>query len=166
MITIISGTNRPDSNTHKIALVYKSIFEAMGQEVHLLDLMWLQSTVRNEAFTKVETEILIPTTKFVVISPEYNGSFSGILKLLIDISDVGKVWHGKKAMLVGVATGRAGNLRGMDQLTNIMNHLKVTVNINKIPISSVQNELGADGNLANAGTQQLVEKAVSDFIIF
>jgi chromate reductase, NAD(P)H dehydrogenase (quinone) len=166
MITIISGTNRLQSNTRKIALIYNGIFEQFGERVQFLDLEWMNSTIRTEEFSKIEAEILIPTTKFVIISPEYNGSFSGVLKLLIDISDVKNVWHNKKAMLVGVASGRAGNLRGMDNLTNILNHLKVEVFSNKVPISSVQNELDENGNLINDDMKFLLEMQSKAFITF
>jgi chromate reductase, NAD(P)H dehydrogenase (quinone) len=166
MITIISATNRADSNTKKIALIYQQTIAALGGEAQILDLVTLQTTTRDEAFNQLEAELLIPTTKYILISPEYNGTFTGILKLLIDISDVRKVWHGKKAMLVGVATGRAGNLRGMDQLTNVMNHLKVNVLANKVPLSSVQNELDTNGQLINETTKAVVENQIKEFLQF
>ncbi len=166
MITIISATNRPGSNTRKIALAYQKEFAKQGIETTFLDLEWLENTTRNDAFTDVETKVLIPTEKFVLISPEYNGTFSGVLKLLIDISEVGKAWHSKKAMLTGVASGRAGNLRGLDQLSNVCNHLKMNVLANKLPISSVHTLLNEQGALIDAGTEELIANQVKQFIAF
>ncbi len=72
---------------------------------------------RTPEFIKIENEILIPTQKFIFIIPEYNGTFPGVLKAMIDNSDIKKAWYHKKALLTGVSTGRAGNLRGMDHLS-------------------------------------------------
>lgn len=164
MITIISGTNRPNSNTLKIANIYKQVFASKGFEASVLNLEWLEQTTRNEVFTQVETDVLIPTQKFVIISPEYNGTFTGILKLLIDISDVKKVWASKSVILVGVASGRAGNLRGLDNLTNAFNYLKAHVLPNKLPISSINNELNEAGELVNQSTIDAINQQVYEFI--
>ncbi len=37
-------------------------------------------------FLKMENELLIPTEKFIFIIPEYNGTFPGVLKAMIDNS--------------------------------------------------------------------------------
>ena len=79
------------------------------------------------------------------IIPEYNGSFPGMLKGFIDASDVKACFHNKKACLTGVAEGRAGNLRGMEHLTNIFNHIKMDVLHYKIPISQVHLLLDENG---------------------
>ncbi len=60
-------------------------------------------------FLKIENEILIPTQKFIFIIPEYNGTFPGVLKAMIDNSDI--IRYHKKAILTGVSSGRAGNFK-------------------------------------------------------
>jgi NAD(P)H-dependent FMN reductase len=166
MILVIAATNREGSNTLKIAKHYASILQEKGKEVELLSLEALETTKRNESVVAIEDKFLKPATKYIIISPEYNGSFSGIFKLLVDMTDVKNVWHTKKAALVGVATGRAGNLRGMDHLTNIMNHLKVTVLPNKLPLSSVQFLLDEIGGLKDEATKELIDTQIEEFIKF
>ncbi|MBK8506337.1 MAG: hypothetical protein IPL46_31525 [Saprospiraceae bacterium] len=46
-------------------------------------------------------------------------------------------FHGKKARLTGVSTGRVGNLHGMEHLTNILNYLQVVVFLNRLLLSSI-----------------------------
>ena len=133
MYTIISGTNRADSNTLKIARQYKELLLRKGVEAQLLSLEGLNVLDRNPVFEEIERELLIPAPKFIFISPEYNGSIPGVLKAMFDISDIERAWWGKKALLTGVSTGRAGNLRGMEHLTGILNYMKVTVHHNKLP---------------------------------
>ena len=84
MITIISGTNRKGSNTHKIAKEYQRILEEKGIPAGIFSLEGVEVMHHNAEFQRIENEILIPTTAFIIISPEYNGSFPGVLKMLFD----------------------------------------------------------------------------------
>src|SRR5437762_2484868 len=135
--TIISGTNRIGSNTGKIARHYQQVFESKGIKPQFITLEGWKYLDKTPEYTQLENDILAPTDKFIFISPEYNGSIPGVLKVMLDISDYKKVWWGKKALLTGVATGRGGNLRGLEHLTSILHYLKVVVHPNKLPISSV-----------------------------
>src|SRR4051812_41031275 len=134
MYTIISGTNRQDSKTRKVAELYQQILEGKGITPSFISLEDLDVSKRNPAFEEIEEKLLIPSEKIIFVSPEYNGSIPGVLKCLIDISRIEQVWWGKKALLVGISTGRAGNLRGMEHLTGILHYVKVIVHPNKLPI--------------------------------
>jgi chromate reductase, NAD(P)H dehydrogenase (quinone) len=166
MITIISGTNRVGSNTRKVAVQYQELLASKGIEANLLDLEWMQSVSKTEEFLQIEKDILIPTQKFIVISPEYNGAFPGVLKLMIDLCDIRNVWNNKKIALAGVASGRAGNLRGLDNLTNIFNYLKASVYWNKIPLSSIESELTPEGKFAKEATITTVNTQLDGFLNF
>ncbi|MCF8258212.1 MAG: NAD(P)H-dependent oxidoreductase, partial [Flavobacteriales bacterium] len=89
--------------------------------------------------------------RLVMVVPEYNGSFPGILKYFMDACDHGE-WEGKKVALVGVASGRGGNLRGADHLTGVLHYLGSEVLGRKVYISQVAQQLGADGQLTNEFT--------------
>lgn len=166
MITVISGTDRKDSMTLRVATLYRNLLAEKAIEAKLVSLEGLEVWRRGEALLKVEEEILIPTEKFVLVMPEYNGSFPGILKLLMDNSDIKRVWWHKKAMLVGLADGRAGNLRGLDHMTNILNYLKVQVLYNKIPLSRINTELDEAGQLRHESTKNTISQQVDEFIKF
>jgi chromate reductase, NAD(P)H dehydrogenase (quinone) len=166
MYTIISGTNRAGSNTLKVSKQIQEIFEAKGITTNLLSLQGLNTLDRNEALLEIETTILFPTTKYVVVTPEYNGGIPGVFKALLDNSAIDKAWWHKKAMLVGVSTGRAGNGRGLDFLTNIFNYLKMQVLPNKIPLSSIHLLLKEDERIADEGTLKALTAQVEEFIAF
>ena len=165
MYTIIAGTNRSGSHTEKVTNHYQAVLKSNGITANIFSLKDIDIVERNEAFSKIEIDLLIPTQKFIFIIPEYNGSFPGILKAMIDISDVKQVWWGKKALLTGVSTGRAGNLRGIDQLTAILNHMKVTVHYNKIPLSQID-KIMEDGLITNSSTLKDIDTQINEFINF
>jgi NAD(P)H-dependent FMN reductase len=175
MITVICGTNRPNSYSEKVALYYckrltdKKIvhqyfsLESMPQDLFINE---MYEGNNNDAMKRIEQQYLTPADKFVFIFPEYNGSFPGVLKAFIDASDLAKCWHNKKACLIGVAAGRAGNLKGMDHFTSILNYIKINVLHMKIPISSVGNVVGNEGDILDVEIRTLIDEQINLFNAF
>lgn len=168
MITIFSATNRTGSNTEKVALAYHRIAESQGVDVQVYRFVDLpEDFILAEAygeppksFAQVLTKYILPVERFVFVIPEYNGSYPGITKLFLDTIHP-KTWEGKKAALVGVASGRAGNLRGMDHLASVLNYLKVEVLSQKIPLSSIENNLNPQGEFTNDEYEMLLQKQLA-----
>ncbi len=166
MITIISGTNRAGSNTRKVAELYRSVLAAKQVQGHVFSLEDVNTSLRNHHIEQLEQEFLAPASKFIFIMPEYNGSIPGVLKCLVDITDIKTAWWGKKALLTGVSTGRAGNLRGMEHFTGILNDLKVVVHPNKLPISCIHQLLSPAGELNHEPTLKAISEQVNEFLSF
>jgi chromate reductase len=165
MITI-SGSSRQENNTKKVALEYQRILQEKNIDSKLLALDETDMFERNSAFIETEKEILIPAERFIIIMPEYNGSYPGILKLLIDNTDVTKVWWHKKILLTGISTGRAGNLRGMEHLTGSLLHMKMLVHYNRLPISVVNKLMDANGTFTDVSTLTAINNQIDDFLEF
>ncbi len=178
MITIICGTNRPNSNTHKYVEHYaQELRSKTSEKVEVLCLEnvqegMLKADMYNEAnvsdaLKEAQDNILIPSDKFIFITPEYNGSIPGVVKLFIDALSVRKIketFKGKKALLTGVAMGRAGNLRGMEHLTGMLHHIGITVHPNKLPISGCHLLLDDAGKLKDQGTKDTISQQLDDFL--
>ncbi|MEO7048653.1 MAG: NAD(P)H-dependent oxidoreductase [Ferruginibacter sp.] len=166
MITIISGSSRQENNTKKVALEYQRILQEKNIDSNLLALDETDMFERNNGFIETEKQILIPAESFIIIMPEYNGSYPGILKLLIDNTDVAKVWWYKKVLLTGISTGRAGNLRGMEHLTGSLLHMKMLVHYNRLPISVVNKLMDANGRFTDVATLTAINNQVDEFLEF
>lgn len=160
MITIISGTNRADSYTKRVAEVYRRFLAERDTESKILSLDEFETHIRNDAFVKMENDFLKPAEKFIIILPEYNGSYPGVLKMMIDNTDVSKVWWHKKVLLTGVSSGRAGNLRGMEHITGSLLHMKMLVHPNRLPLSVVDTLM----NEAHIFTDDAAIKSIKDQI--
>lgn len=164
MITVISGTNRPGSRTKVVAdLFYELLQESTNEEVRFLDLVDLNIPMltnnmydksgQHPSISDIQDNVLVPSDLWVIISPEYNGSYPGVLKLLIDALSIRRykeTFSEKKAVLIGVATGRAGNFRGMEHLTGLLNYLNMLIMPNKLPISSVDQFMDNEMKLADS----------------
>lgn len=179
MITIISGTNRKDAKTHIFAKQYtESIRSKTSEIVNYISLEEVQDVIlhsdmynpeaMNDGLKDLQEKTIIPADKFVFLVPEYNGSYPGIVKLFIDAISIRKYkdnFVGKKALLVGVASGRAGCLRGLDDLTGCLNHVGVNVMPNKLPISSIGAILDDADNI-NETTQSVINNHIDSFLKF
>ena len=166
MITIISGSSRQDNNTKKVALEYQRLLKQKNIEASVLALDDTPMTERNAAFIKIEKELLEAAERFIIIMPEYNGSYPGILKLMIDNTVVPKVWWYKKVLLTGVSTGRAGNLRGMEHLSGSLLHMKMLVHYNRLPISLVDKLMNEHGQFSDEPTLKAVNTQITEFLDF
>jgi chromate reductase, NAD(P)H dehydrogenase (quinone) len=161
MILIINGTNRPNNKTKHISEYCKNyLSDTLNEEVRYLNLEQITSDIISDQMynadgqarflNEIQDELIVPIHRWIVISPEYNGSFPGILKLFFDALSVRKYkesFAGKKVGLIGTSTGRAGNLRGMEHLTSFLNYLRITVFHNKLPVSSIGTVLDNDGQI-------------------
>lgn len=142
------------------------MFADLVPNVRLVSLEAINPLTKDGRFQQWEREVLHPAEKFVFVSPEYNGSIPGILKLVIDAADWKKAWKNKKAMLVGVSTGRAGNLRGMDHLVSILHHMNIRVMPHMIPISQVDRYMDDTGIISDKPLLELMQQQVKEFIDF
>lgn len=174
MITLICGTNRPNNITSKVVVAYSNLLKSRSIEHQILFLEDLPHDFafnndimgkKNEDFSEMIRVNIEAADKFVFFSPEYNGGFPGVLKAFID-SIFPKLLKGKKVAMVGVASGRSGNLRGMDHLTNICNYLGMVVLPFKVPISSINQFLDEENNLYHADTLNVLRQQIEDFIKF
>lgn len=166
MITIVSGTNRKDNNTKKVALTYQKLLAEKNIDSKVLALDEHNVYERDDDFVIMENEYLKSAEKIIFVLPEYNGSFPGVLKMMIDNSDVKTAWPNKKALLVGVASGRAGNLRGLEHLTGSLMHVKMIVHPNRLPISSIHTLLNEAGGIDDANTIKIINAQLDEFINF
>lgn len=168
MITILSGTNRPNSRTSSVAKICEKYYQAQSLDVEFIDLsqidpVYLSSHMfvaqENTQLSQIQDNKILPSDLLVIVSPEYNGSYPGVLKAFFDALSVRKykeTFKGRKVALLGVSSGRAGNLRGMEHMTGFLNYLNMLVMPNKLPISSIEQQLISDTELNDATMQSLI----------
>jgi chromate reductase, NAD(P)H dehydrogenase (quinone) len=180
MITVIHATNRPEGNSEfvsrHIGQLLSASYEGKIGYVSMVDLPI--EILHADSYEKermpaqlvhIQDEWMIPAEKFIWILPEYNGSFPGVLKLFIDAISVRKyeeTFKLKKSMLVGIATGRSGNIRGMDHLAGILLHMNSVIYPNLLPISRVNELMDDQGHLHHEPTLKILEKQINGFVSF
>ncbi len=157
MISIISGTGNPSSRTFKVAQACRSILNDKGLETQLVELSNLPSVFYSTAALDkskhtdevklIHEQSILNAEKTLFIAPEYNGSIPGVLKHFIDVLSVRDGMGGFKGStfgLIGIASGRAGNLRGLDHLASILQHLGGLVMPGYQPIAGIFKQVQLD----------------------
>jgi NAD(P)H-dependent FMN reductase len=164
MDLILSASGREGSRTRRVAEQYKLLLAEKGVEARILSLQGIDVLNRDKRFIEIEEEWIAPAERIYFIVPEYNGSFPGILKSFIDTVKDHLIWKDKRALLTGVSTGRAGNLRGLDHLTGILHYLQVSVYHNRLPISSISRLMNEAGVLTDEGTLKAINDQLDGFL--
>lgn len=181
MYLVINGTNRHSSLSKPVsAFVFEYLKSKFSDQVKFLDLceirmnafesesMYNKEKV-SEVILDIRNSLLVPASKMIFVSPEYNGSFPGILKLFLDaasIKDAKEAFFHKKACLIGIASGRAGNLRGMDHLTGVLMYMNMIVYPNRLPISRIETLIDNDRKLNDENTVTIISNLLDEFIQF
>lgn len=174
MITIVSGTNRKNSVTKKIALHYQTVLQSKDIETDFIDLVDLPSDFtasalyedqgKSDEFNVLQSQVS-KAQKFVFVVPEYNGSFPGVLKAFLDGLKFPDSLKGKKCGMVGVSSGMQGSVMGMSHLTDIFNYLGMTVHANKPKLIRVETLLEND-ELTDASSIRRIEEHANAVIEF
>ncbi|MNQ98073.1 NADPH-dependent FMN reductase [compost metagenome] len=173
MVTIISGTNRPGSNTLKVAKYYQKALAEKGLQANIFSLEELPDRLissdlygkRSPEFEPVQ-ELMIKTSKFLFVIPEYNGSFPGVLKTFIDACQFPDSFYDKKAALVGISSGKYGNIRGIDHFGGVCSYLHLNVLPLRIHVSAIKTELNEQEDFFKEDTLKFTNQQMDKFIAF
>jgi NAD(P)H-dependent FMN reductase len=117
MITIISASTRPTDSTHGVALLFQAVLKGLNKDSRIVtpadfDLPYDGAKDPNW------TDIITATDLFIIVTPEYNHSFPGRLKTLIDAEY--DAYVNKKIIVCGVSSGSFGGARAVLSLLPVL----------------------------------------------
>ncbi|MDQ3394310.1 MAG: NAD(P)H-dependent oxidoreductase [Bacteroidota bacterium] len=174
MISIIVGTNRPNSFSRVFAQYYHELLTSRGIVSNILDLHDLpddfttsalyEKSGKNGQFNKLQ-ELIEQSQKLVFVVPEYNGSFPGVLKAFIDGLKYPHSFSGKKCALVGLSSGGQGGGLALSHLTDILNYMGMHVLALKPKLSRIEENWG-DNLLRNNQYQRVIERQIDQLLEF
>jgi NAD(P)H-dependent FMN reductase len=173
MITIISGTNRPGSNTRKVVAHLEATYKSLGVKTHLLDLAELPPEIfspaayeeKPAAFTKFSAAILA-ADGLLIVTPEYNGGVPGVLKYFIDMLPFPESFEHRPVCFVGLAAGIWGALRPVEQLQAIFGYRNAHIFPERVFMPGIGKLIDAHGNFANPEMEKRLEKQAAGFAGF
>jgi chromate reductase, NAD(P)H dehydrogenase (quinone) len=173
MICLISGTNRPQSQTLRVTRLLEKRYKALGIATQLLDLNALPPEIflpsaysEKPASFAPYTDTVLKADGLVVVTPEYNGSFPGVLKLFIDMLKFPESFEKKPVAFVGLAAGMWGALRSVEQLEGIFKYRNAFLFNERVFLPRVETQLNPDDTFTQALTGQLVDSQVKNFVAF
>lgn len=119
-----------------------------GREAETDDAARLQEAVAN-------------ATAVVLATPEYHGSVSSVMKLVIENLGFPSVLAGKPVALLGVAAGRIGAIKSLEQLRSICSHVGAIVLPGPVSVANVRGVFDSDGRLKDEAVEKQI-RGVAD----
>ncbi len=173
MITLLVGTNRPGSNTRKVARHLEEIYAALKVPLHVLDLAQLPPEIFSSASYAEKpksfqpfSEAILKSAGLHLVSPEYNGSIPGVLKYFIDMLKFPESFEKRPVCFVGVAAGIWGALRPVEQLQAIFGYRNAFLFPERVFLPRINELLDDAGRLKDPELVQRLESQAEGFVDF
>lgn len=165
-ILIFAGSTRAQSFNRQLAKVAAGIATQAGAEVTLLELASLDIPLYNADLEARGTppdvirlkQLLFEHPGWVICSPEYNGSYTALLKNTIDWASSpvkgdatwgqgSKPFVGKVVGLLAASPGALGGLRSLAHLSPLLSNLQCWVTPQQYALAQAGSAFDADGQL-------------------
>jgi chromate reductase, NAD(P)H dehydrogenase (quinone) len=172
-ILIVSGTNRPHANALRVARVLAQNYQALGVPHEVFGLEELPREVfdgsayatKPPAMVAIQHRVL-DAAGLHIVSPEYNGSFPGVLKYFIDMLKFPESFEHKPVAFVGEASGMWGALRPVEQLQQIFSYRNAHILPDRVFIPNVAMKFDGAGKLTDAAIAERLAKQCERFAAF
>src|SRR5467141_600854 len=156
MITLIVGTNRPGSNSRKVAAHVEEIYAGLKVPLHVLDLAQLppeifspRSYAEKPKSFQPFSDAILQSAGLPVVTPEYNGSVPGVLKYFIDMLKFPESFVKRPVCFVGLSAGVWGALRPVEQLQAIFSYRNAFVYPERVFLPKINELLTEEGQFTD-----------------
>jgi chromate reductase, NAD(P)H dehydrogenase (quinone) len=173
MIAQIVATNRPGSNTAKVAAHVAEIYAAKGSPLHVVDLHKLppeifspSSYAEKPASFAPFQEAMTKADAIVVVTPEYNGGFPGVFKYFIDMLKFPETFTGKPFVFVGLSAGGGGAVRPVEHFSMLVTYLRGIIYPGTVNMPGINSLLDDAGKVKAGELVERLEKQAEGFIKF
>ncbi|TLX82595.1 MAG: NAD(P)H-dependent oxidoreductase [Thaumarchaeota archaeon] len=172
-ILAFAGSTRSDSFNKKLIKIAVDGAIDVGVEVTFIDLRDfpmplydgdLEKREGLSANTRKLKDLMLTHQGFLISSPEYNSSISGVLKNTIDWTTrqtEGEsplvCYKGKIAGLMSASPGGLGGLRGLVHVRSILENIGVLVIPDQVAIAKAHEAFNSDGTLKNKTQEEQVK---------
>src|ERR1041385_8373826 len=171
-IEIVSGSPRRDSVTHRVVIfLERYLREHSGHNVGVIDVRdWELDVLQQEIYRSAEAapvmlkplvQRMFAANAFVLVTPEYNGSYTPALKNIFD--HFPKQSH-KTFGIVTASPGALGGIRASQQLQLLINALFGIASPYMLITPHVDKKFDTSGNLIESSFQNNVDVFVKEFL--
>jgi NAD(P)H-dependent FMN reductase len=165
-IPVILGTARMGRmSLHAAKLVAQELGKHAAVETELIDIarLPLPTDDAGEAIKHPDfSGKMDRADALVIVSPEYNHGYSGLLKHVLD-SCLKEYIH-KAVGVVGVSAGPFGGTRVIENLLPVLRELGLVTIFWDVNFSSVQKVFSAEGTLLDEGYVRRIDKFLKELI--
>lgn len=172
-LKIISGTDRPNSNALRVSKYVQQLYQKDGIDAGIIDLQEFPLDLVSGGKYGEELPLVdefvdqaVTADGLVVVCPEYNGGYPGILKLFIDYLPFPNSLDKKPIALIGEANGAFGAMRAVEQLQQVFGYRHAHIFPERVFISRVSENFDEEEGIKNQLQQQLLDAQIHGFPTF
>ena len=167
-IIVVAGSVRPGNYTGKaLSLVADEVAQSDDARIDVVDLNEVQLPLPGQAASddiKALHERFSLATGVVLATPEYHGSYSSVIKLLIDNLGFPSVLSGKPIALLGVAAGQIGAIKALEHLRSVCSHVGAIVLPGPVSVAGVQRLFDDDGNCLEESIEKRIRGLATNLL--
>jgi NAD(P)H-dependent FMN reductase len=170
-IEIISGSPRGNSVTKRAALhLHNNLKKNTDHEIGLIDMQEWNLPAMQTVFTSTENtpvefrslaKRVFAADAFILVSPEYNGSYSPSMKNFLDHFPK---QHHKPFGIVTASPGPMGGIRAAQQLLLLVAALFGIASPYLLVVPAVDKKFNAEGELTDNSFQNSVHNFTNEFL--
>ena len=165
-LAVIEGTTRKDRKSIRAArYITRLASEHEVVEAVLVDPREYtfpfdgeDKAVKDPAYTKVTQD----ADAFFIVVPEYNHSFPGSLKRMLD-SELKNYIH-KPVALAGVSSGNWGGVRAIEALVPVVRELGMVCTFTDVQFPKITSIFDEAGHLLDASYEKRVRRALTELV--
>lgn len=172
-IAILLGSVRTGRQTHKIAYYVERQLAARGHEVLMLDLGIQPVPLMDERYNRKEDPIaeivdmgrkLKEADGILLVSPEYHGSFTGVLKNALDY--YWAEFEHKPMGVIATGSGRMGGINASTQLQHVILSLGAYPVPYKLLVPQIQHAFNEQMEPATPELVKSADRFLNEFLWF
>jgi chromate reductase len=148
-VVTLLGTPRTGNFTAKALRLVEEELAQLGAEVDRFDPALMNLAAPGSSPTddaRIMQQAIKEASGLILSTPEYHGCFCSTLKLMIENLGFPSAMAGKPVALLGVAAGRIGAIKSLEQLRGVCSHVGAIVLPGPVSVAGVNRVFDAEGN--------------------
>ncbi len=167
-ISVISGSVQPRNYTSKaLRIVIDELAKDPLIKIYVIDPLKLSLPLPGQKETKISLNLQkkVALSRGVVLAtPEYHGSYSSVIKVIIDNLGYPSVLRGKPVVLLGVASGRIGAVKALEHLRGVCSHIGAMVLPRVVSIAYVDKVFNKAGKCLDSRIEQDIRRMAQQLL--
>ena len=174
-VLLFAASLRKESLNGRLAKLVQHMLEERGHEVDAASMAEfdcpsydgdLESEAGIPAGAQRFRERLLAADAFIIASPEYNGSMSGVIKNAVDWTSRFRPqpFNGKQGFLLSASPSMAGGNRGLWALRVPLEHLGARIYPDMFSLAQAHNAFAEDGRLSSDTLAKRLDSILGCFL--
>ncbi len=178
-LLFLAGSARDASLSKKVAKAAAAKAAAMGANVTFIDLRDFEMPLYDGDLEEAEgmpenakklKAMFVQSDGYFIVTPEYNGFFSPLIKNTIDWmsrpddAGIGNPYQGKVAGIAGSSPGAMGGVRAVPHLRTLLSGLGVHVVPTQVAVGFAAKAIDENGEFADERQRGMIETELTQLI--